>query len=135
MAYEPKTWECGEVVTADALNHIEQGIAESGGGEHFKITVTRTNGTLTADKTFQEIKSAIQSGKIAYVEYDPSGAGYQLKHFVFDVLNTTYDEVSSDVNFHCAWLERTGKLHVEAIRVTYENNVVYWSSSFNYDGT
>lgn len=32
MAYEPKNWECGDVVTADALNHIEQGIAESGGG-------------------------------------------------------------------------------------------------------
>lgn len=34
MAYEPKTWECGEVVTAEALNNIEQGIADasSGGG-------------------------------------------------------------------------------------------------------
>lgn len=29
MAYEPKEWACGEVVTADALNHIEQGIAEA----------------------------------------------------------------------------------------------------------
>ena len=26
MAYEPKTWECGEIITADDLNHIEQGI-------------------------------------------------------------------------------------------------------------
>lgn len=34
MAYEPKEWACGEVVTAEALNNIEQGIAEasSGGG-------------------------------------------------------------------------------------------------------
>ena len=32
MAYEPKTWACGDVVTADALNHMEQGIADSGGG-------------------------------------------------------------------------------------------------------
>lgn len=30
MAYEPKTWECGEVVTADALNHLEQGVASAG---------------------------------------------------------------------------------------------------------
>lgn len=29
MAYEPKTWECGDVVTADALNNIEQGIADA----------------------------------------------------------------------------------------------------------
>lgn len=34
MAYTPKTWECGETITADDLNHIEQGIADasSGGG-------------------------------------------------------------------------------------------------------
>ena len=32
MAYEPKTWQCGEVVTADDLNRIERGIAEAGGG-------------------------------------------------------------------------------------------------------
>lgn len=29
MAYEPKTWECGDVVSADALNHMEQGIADA----------------------------------------------------------------------------------------------------------
>lgn len=32
MAYEPKTWECGETITADALNHLEQGVANAGGG-------------------------------------------------------------------------------------------------------
>ena len=31
MAYEPKTWECGETITAEALNHMEQGIASGGG--------------------------------------------------------------------------------------------------------
>ena len=29
MAYEPKTWECGEIVTDSDLNRIEQGIAHS----------------------------------------------------------------------------------------------------------
>lgn len=32
MAYEPKTWECGEVVTAEALNNMEQGIADASSG-------------------------------------------------------------------------------------------------------
>lgn len=31
MAYEPKTWECGDVVTAEALNNLEQGVANAGG--------------------------------------------------------------------------------------------------------
>lgn len=38
MAYEPKEWACGEVVTADALNHIEQGIAEAGGSGTSLVT-------------------------------------------------------------------------------------------------
>lgn len=46
MAYEPKVWQCGDVVTADALNHIEQGIAESGGStvEVSKIKIGTANG-------------------------------------------------------------------------------------------
>ena len=54
MAYEPKTWECGEALTADALNHMEQGIAEAseGGGcdcgyECTETSVELFNGSLT----------------------------------------------------------------------------------------
>lgn len=34
MAYEPKTWACDDVITAEDMNHIEQGIADAsqGGG-------------------------------------------------------------------------------------------------------
>lgn len=32
MAYVKKTWECGETITADALNHMEDGIANASGG-------------------------------------------------------------------------------------------------------
>lgn len=31
MAYEKQTWSCGETITADKLNHMEDGIMESGG--------------------------------------------------------------------------------------------------------
>lgn len=31
MAYEKQTWECGQVITADKLNHMEDGIANAGG--------------------------------------------------------------------------------------------------------
>lgn len=33
MAYEPTTWQCGDTITAEKLNKMEQGIAESGGGK------------------------------------------------------------------------------------------------------
>ena len=29
MAYTPKTWACGDTITADELNRMEQGIAEA----------------------------------------------------------------------------------------------------------
>ena len=32
MAYEKQTWTTGEVITADKLNHMEDGIAGEGGG-------------------------------------------------------------------------------------------------------
>ena len=60
MAYEPKAWECGDVITADDLNHIEQGVANAGGGSSvLEINVSwdeRGGGTL--DKTWQEIFDA-----------------------------------------------------------------------------
>lgn len=31
MAYEKHEWVCGETITAEALNHMEDGIAEGGG--------------------------------------------------------------------------------------------------------
>lgn len=36
MAYEPKEWVCGETITADGLNNLEEGVQEAldccGGG-------------------------------------------------------------------------------------------------------
>lgn len=29
MAYEKQTWACGDIVTAEKLNHMEDGIAEA----------------------------------------------------------------------------------------------------------
>ena len=40
MAYAPKTWQNGEVIGADDLNHLEQGVASavgsSGGGPGYE---------------------------------------------------------------------------------------------------
>lgn len=43
MAYEPKEWVCGDTITADDLNHIENGIADVGGGgnENYKVLELR----------------------------------------------------------------------------------------------
>lgn len=48
MSYEPKEWACGDTITADDLNHIENGIAEAGGDAGYECTETRT---LLTDET------------------------------------------------------------------------------------
>jgi hypothetical protein len=69
MAYEKKTWETGEVITADGLNHIEEGLADcSSGGGRFDVNVTAEYQTdhfeVTGyDKTVEEMVDAYNDGK------------------------------------------------------------------------
>ena len=77
MAYEKQVWQCGDTITADKMNHIEEGIenASQGGGGVFTITFSTTSRpsssdgrnvvnmeNLTADKTFNELLEAYQQG-------------------------------------------------------------------------
>lgn len=50
MAYDKHTWTCDEPITVERLNHIEDGIANAGGGEcGFQCEdVVLTEETLTA---------------------------------------------------------------------------------------
>ena len=63
MSYTPTEWSCGDVVTAEALNKLEQGIAQADGGyEEFPVVFTHGS-PVTADKTLDEITVAYQQGK------------------------------------------------------------------------
>ena len=68
MAYEKQTWECGDVITADKMNHMEDGIANAGGGDTdaFVINVSRDTDKpwiFVSDKTYNEIDTAYGEGK------------------------------------------------------------------------
>ena len=45
MAYTPKTWECNETITAEDLNHMEQGISEA---EELPAVTSEDNGKVLA---------------------------------------------------------------------------------------
>ena len=55
MSYTKQTWSTGDTVTAAKLNHMEDGIAEAGGGSSGGgvLVVHDVDGTL--DKTYSEI--------------------------------------------------------------------------------
>lgn len=63
MAYVKTTWETGDVITAEKLNNMEGGIEA---GQGFIMTGTwsevGTENWCTFDKTFTEIKAAMDSG-------------------------------------------------------------------------
>lgn len=65
MSYTPNVWQAGDVVTPAKLNHIEEGIASSGGGLVIHQTVNSGTGAKTMDKTWQEIYDAVEAGSFA----------------------------------------------------------------------
>ena len=69
MAYEKKTWVTGEVIKAEHLNHIEEGI-ESNGVLFVDETVTTEsrNKIFTLSKTWQEIHDALYGGKMVIIK-------------------------------------------------------------------
>lgn len=64
MAYTPTTWTTGDTITASAMNKIEQGIADGGGG-----AVIITDDGTSLDKTYAEIYDLINSGTPCYISF------------------------------------------------------------------
>lgn len=59
MAYEKQTWANGDIITADKLNHMEDGIASGG---VLVVGTTVSGNTITLDKTWLEIHEALLTG-------------------------------------------------------------------------
>lgn len=108
MSYEPKEWVCGETITAEGLNNLEEGVQEAldccGGtteNEVFavnvaidtSITPSETPIPTTADKTFAEIKEAYEAGKVIKIygieTKDSMAMGTEL--------NTTWGEMNGEL--------------------------------------
>lgn len=63
MAYEKTNWQTGDTVTAEKLNHAEQGIADAG-----QVMVIEINPeTVTLQSTWQEIYDAFNAGVLLLV--------------------------------------------------------------------
>lgn len=93
MSYEKHTWETGETITADSLNHLEQGLADCyGDGTNILIVkvdynqsdLSQTPTAVIADKTYEEIMAAFQANKLIQIcARDTSGAIVFLPYVVF----------------------------------------------------
>lgn len=61
MAYTKNTWNTGDIVSSQKLNHMEDGIV----GAYEVMVINDDDGTL--DKTWQEIHDAMAQGKLCVV--------------------------------------------------------------------
>lgn len=63
MAYTKTTWENGDLITAEKLNKLEQGVANI---FHllFPVNVININNTMTPDKTYAEVCALMDAGRV-----------------------------------------------------------------------
>ena len=62
MSYTPTTWETGDVITADKLNNIENGVVNAKEVAVFEFTPD--GASVTTDCTPQDVANAYESGKV-----------------------------------------------------------------------
>lgn len=98
--YTPTEWATGDVITADKLNHMEEGIEASSSDEFIPIFTIRYDSTgkatATCDKTYEEILAAIIANKCfrgKFIYDDMQGS----EEYCY--LLTKSSEPSSDDNF------------------------------------
>lgn len=72
MSYTKQTWNNGDVITAEKLNHMEEGIAEGGSSGGGPLTAHFDLGTGILDKTWAEINA---SAPMVWVDIDGNYAG------------------------------------------------------------
>lgn len=66
MAYVKQNWECGEMITADKLNHMEDGIANAGGDCDCGFECTEAQATLTNETVTTTAQGTYNMGALSY---------------------------------------------------------------------
>ena len=87
MAYTKNTWNTGDVVTSEKLNHIEDGVKDA--YEMMYVgNVTLNFGSIngTLDKTWQEIFDAVSNGNICYFTGTKENDEYYKKIFIIETV-------------------------------------------------
>lgn len=71
MSYTPTDWKTGDVITAEKLNNMEAGISD--GQQLYVLSLIQEETQDRLDKTFGEIKSAVQAGKVIIISCPADG--------------------------------------------------------------
>ena len=109
MAYTPTTWNTGDTITASAMNKIENGIANAGGGGALICNATFSGGEWVLDKTVQEIYDAMESGTPVYVTcaYGVPLTDYASNKFFAPIIKIYTYEYAEVIRIVATWTNTT----------------------------
>ena len=96
--YEPTNWKTGDVVTSAKLNKLEQGVANSGVVVHITITQEGNTITYTLDKTYRQIKDALESGVLPIILEDGGNGLYRVSGVTYFGFNASQNVYGVGVN-------------------------------------
>lgn len=92
MSYTPTSWTTGDTITASALNKIEQGIANAGGGGGgTEISYTIESDLMVLDASYNDLKQILLSGSTPYILLTLDGEGFEVVER-YPILSVNYDE-------------------------------------------
>lgn len=92
MSYTPTQWNTGDTITASALNKIEQGIANAGGGGGGTlINYTIENNLMVLDASYNDLKQILLSGSTPYILLTLDSEGFEVVDR-YHILSVAYDE-------------------------------------------
>ena len=126
MSYEKQTWQKGDVITADKLNHMENGIDTAGSDSgsalfviELKFISDESNHWFQLVTPFADIQQAYSDGKVMIVKVVQEFTGecmYTLNNLSYGV---SYDELTG---IQCA--ENTVSVYNNTINMYYEKIVI-----------
>jgi hypothetical protein len=97
MAYEPKEWVCGDTITADDLNRIEEGVADASQSQMVVKLLAQVDAYgFSTDKSFSEVAEFVGNGNYNVVLVPGSNGIAGGRVFTLSAVN--YDYVTGDVN-------------------------------------
>lgn len=91
MSYEPTNWQTGDIVTAEKLNKLENGVAS--GILVVNMVLDEDMDVPMLDKTYAEIESALENNKQVVIFNKSIIAGL----FAYSVMNASRRQVGNIV--------------------------------------
>lgn len=73
MAYTPTNWQTGDVITAEKLNKLEGGVADSFAPFIVNVSFDPDTQEYSTDKTYAEVYSALENKNVFYIIHGDRG--------------------------------------------------------------